>query len=84
VANADISFLSHIGSKAPDSTTAKPLPNEVTDQVPQTKTLLFVKLPDRILIIDPSNQLVAEVVPADATTGSGADQRPGMPDSQGR
>jgi hypothetical protein len=64
-------YQGQVGSKPPDSTAAKPLPNNVTEQVPETKTYLFVKLPDRILLIDPDTQLVAEIVPADATTGSG-------------
>jgi hypothetical protein len=37
---------------------------------PEAKNLLFVKLPDRIVLIDPDTKLVAEIVVNDTTTGS--------------
>jgi hypothetical protein len=46
------------------------MPDDVTAQVPETKTYLFVKLPDRILLIDPDTKVVAEIVGAPATTGT--------------
>jgi hypothetical protein len=49
--------------------TAQALPNDVTNQVPETKNLLFVKLPDRIMLIDPDTKLVTEIVmDSDSTT----------------
>jgi hypothetical protein len=59
-----------VGNKVPDSMTAQALPNIVTDQVPEAKNLLFVKLPDRVLLIDPDSKLVTEIVMDAATTGS--------------
>jgi hypothetical protein len=59
-----------VGNKLPDSMTAQSLPNDVTDQVPQVKNLLFVKLPDRIVLIDPDTKRVTEIVADEATTGS--------------
>ena len=59
-----------VGNKVPDSMSAQALPSNVTDQVPETKNLLFVKLPDRVLLIDPDSKLVTEIVMEDATTGS--------------
>jgi hypothetical protein len=59
-----------VGSKLPDSMTAQSLPNNVTDQVPQVKNLLFVKLPDRIVLIDPDTNRVTEIVADEAATGS--------------
>jgi hypothetical protein len=50
--------------------TAQALPGNVTDQVPEAKTLLFVKPPDRVLLIDPDSKLVTEIVMEGATTGS--------------
>jgi len=68
-------FQGEVGSKVPDSMNARQLPNEVTSQVPQTRTYLFVKLPDRILLIDPQTRTVAEVVRNQAgTTGAGSPQ----------
>lgn len=60
-----------IGNQLPDSMTAQSLPNAVTDKVPQVKNLLFVKLPDRIVLIDPDTKRVTEIV-ADETTNTGA------------
>jgi hypothetical protein len=61
-----------VGDKVPDSMTPQQLPNNVTDQVPEAKQLLFVKLPDRIILIDPDTKLVSEIVvdSDSATTGS--------------
>jgi hypothetical protein len=46
------------------------MPDNVTAQVPEAKGYLFVKLPDRILLIDSHTGAVAEIVGAPATTGS--------------
>jgi hypothetical protein len=58
-----------VGNKIPDSMRVQALPNDVTNQVPETKNLLFVKLPDRIMLIDPDTKLVTEIVmDSDSTT----------------
>jgi hypothetical protein len=65
-----------VGDKVPDSMTAQSMPGNVSDQVPEVKNLLFVKLPDRIILIDPDSKLVSEIVMSSssdsdsATTGS--------------
>jgi hypothetical protein len=61
-----------VGDQVPDSITAQSLPNNVTAQVPEAKNLLFVKLPDRIILIDPDTKQVSEIVldSDSATTGS--------------
>jgi hypothetical protein len=48
------------------------MPQNVGQQVPEAKQLLFVKLPDRILLIDPDTKLVSEIVTEPSTTGSTA------------
>ena len=73
-----------VGSKVPDSMSAQALPNNVTDQVPEAKNLLFVKLPDRILLIDPDSKLVAEMIMDDTTTGSSTGSAPANPNSPSR
>jgi hypothetical protein len=50
--------------------TTQSMPSNVTNQVPETKNLLFVKLPDRIVLIDPDNKLVTQIVMDSTTTGS--------------
>ena len=57
-----------VGKKLPDSMSAQSMPGDVTDQVPETKNLVFVKLPDRILLIDPDNKLVTQIVTDNTTT----------------
>jgi hypothetical protein len=59
-----------VGNKLPDSMSAQSVPSNIIDQVPETMNLLFVKLPDRILLIDPDNKLVTQIVTDSATTGS--------------
>ena len=59
-----------VGSKVSPSESAKPLPSDVQAQVPDAKAMLFVKLPDRILLIDPDSRAVAEIVMAPSTTGN--------------
>jgi hypothetical protein len=61
-----------VGDKVPDSMSAQSMPHNVGEQVPEAKQLLFVKLPDRILLIDPDTKLVSEIVTEPATTGSAA------------
>jgi hypothetical protein len=65
-------FDGQVGSKLPSSERAQALPSDVQNQVPEAKQLLFVKLPDRIVLIDPDTQAVAEIVmnPGASTTGS--------------
>ena len=75
-----------IGNKLPDSMTAQSLPSNVTDQVPDAKNLLFVKLPDRVLLIDPDSKMVTEIFGADGTTtGSNTNSsNPSSSDSSNR
>jgi len=50
-----------------DSMSTKSLPDEATAQAPQTKVFCSWHLPDRVLLIDPDNKAVVEIV-ADHTT----------------
>jgi hypothetical protein len=59
-----------VGNALPDSVKAQSMPSNVSDQVPEAKNLLFVKLPDRIVLIDPDTKLVTEIVMDGTTTGS--------------
>jgi hypothetical protein len=51
-----------VGTKAPDAMMTKQMPGNVTAEVPATKNLLFVKLPGRVLLIDPDTRMVSEVI----------------------
>jgi hypothetical protein len=65
-----------VGSKLPASMTTKPMPGSVAAQVPATKDFHFVKLQDRVLIVDPKDQMIAEVIQVPATTGAGSPASP--------
>src|SRR3977135_1082487 len=60
-----------VGNRLPDSMTAQNRPSNVTDQVREAKRLLFVKLPDRIVLIDPDTKLVSEIVMDQDSTTTG-------------
>jgi hypothetical protein len=65
-----------VGMKAPGDAVGQKMPNNVAERVPQTERYLFIKLPDRVLLIDPESDTVAEIIPhpfisgAPSTTGS--------------
>jgi hypothetical protein len=73
--SAPAGYQGQVGSKMPDSMSAHPMPNSVASDVPETKNLLFVKLPDRVLLIDPDSKAIAEILLAGDTTGSTSDQQ---------
>jgi hypothetical protein len=81
--NPPSGFDGSVGSKVPDSMSTSSLPNEATAQAPQTKGLLFVRLPDRVLLIDPDNKAVVEIVADETTTGSGSGAGTASPSPSG-
>jgi hypothetical protein len=83
-AQSSSGYQGEIGSKPPGSLTQKQLPDDVTAQVPETKSYLFIKLPDRVLLIDPDTKTVAEIVGAPATTGSQSGASPMNPGAPSR
>jgi hypothetical protein len=83
-AQSSSGYQGEVGSKPPDSLTQKQLPDDVTAQVPETKSYLFIKLPDRVLLIDPDTKTVAEIVGAPATTGSQSGASPMNPGAPSR
>jgi hypothetical protein len=67
-------YDAQVGGTLPDGLAHRPVPPEVTAQVPDVDRLHYSKLPDRILLVDPNNKMVVEIVPTTggpATTGSG-------------
>ena len=72
-AQSEPGYQGAVGSTPPSSLAQKSLPDDVTNQVPETKTYLFIKLPDRIVLIDPDTRAVAEIVGGPLTTGSSPD-----------
>lgn len=76
--NAPAGYSAQIGGKLPGSLKAEALPSAVQAEVPEAKSLLFVKLPDRLLLIDPSTQIIAEIIPAGGTTTGSGESSGGM------
>jgi uncharacterized protein DUF1236 len=51
-----------VGDAVPQDTTLRPMPEELGRKVPQIKTHRFVYTADRILIVDPKDNRVADVI----------------------
>jgi hypothetical protein len=69
--SAPSGYQGQIGAQLPGSVNSHAMPSNVASQVPAAKALLFVKLPDRVLLVDPQSKTIAEIIPVSATTGSG-------------
>jgi hypothetical protein len=68
---APTGFLPKVGATVPQSLTLRQLPASVTTQVPAAKELQFAKLDsNEILLIDPKDRQVAEVISPSGTTGA--------------
>jgi hypothetical protein len=68
-----------VGARLPNTVLPHPMPTNVTAQVPDTKNFEFVKLSDKILLVDPANKMIAEIVPLSSTTGAGTPASPANP-----
>lgn len=58
-----------VGSKLSDSVQTQPVPDNVASDVPAAKNMFFVKLPDRVLLINPDDRMIAEII-LDTDTGT--------------
>jgi hypothetical protein len=70
---AAIDLQMRVGEPLPSSMMPHAMPNSVTQPVPETKNYEFVKLPDRVLMVDPTDRSIAEIIPlpaAPTTTGA--------------
>jgi hypothetical protein len=64
-------FQPRVGASVPQSMSMRPLPPNVTTQVPATKDLEYVKLDNNtVLLIDPKNRRVADIIMPAGTTGA--------------
>lgn len=70
-------FSASVGTKVPESIALHPLPLAVANKIPAVKNYSFAKLHNNdIVVVDPKNRMVADVIHAQAsTTGSGAGLR---------
>jgi Protein of unknown function (DUF1236) len=68
--NAVADLQMRVGERLPSSITTHVMPKSVTEPVPETKWYEFAKLPDRVLMVDPRDRSIAEIIPIPATTGA--------------
>jgi hypothetical protein len=68
---ASFNFQPKVGAKIPDSLAMYPLPSTVTDEIAATKGFEYAKLAsNEVVLIDPKDRQVAEVIMPRNTTGS--------------
>jgi hypothetical protein len=68
---APSNFRASIGAKVPSSLTLHQLPSNVANQIPAAKNYEFAKLQNNeVLLVDPKNREVAEMITSSSTTGS--------------
>ena len=64
-------FQPRVGTAVPQSMAMHQLPSSVTTQVPATKDLEYIKLDNNtVLLIDPKDKRVAEIITPSGTTGA--------------
>ena len=71
--NAAADLQLRVGEPLPSSITPHVMPKSVTEPVPETKWYEFAKLPDRVLMVDPKDRSIAEIIlipTTPATTGA--------------
>ena len=71
--NAAADLRIRVGEPLPNSITPHVMPKSVTEPVPETKWYQFAKLPDRVLMVDPKDRSIAEIIlipTTPATTGA--------------
>ena len=68
--NAAADLQMRVGEPLPSSITPHVMPKSVTEPVPETKWYEFVKLPDRVLMVDPKDRSIAEIIPIPTTPAS--------------
>ena len=68
---APFNFQPKVGAKVPDSLAMYPLPSTVTNEIAATKGFDYAKLAsNEVVLIDPKDRQVAEVIMPRNTTGS--------------
>jgi hypothetical protein len=69
--SAPAGFMPRVGASVPQSMPVRPLPSNVTTQVPAAKNLEYIKLDNNnVLLIDPNDRRVAEIITPSGSTGA--------------
>ena len=76
VEHSQAAAQTQVGGRLADTVHTNPMPDRVAADVPAVKNLLFVRLPDRVLLINPDDHAVAEIImdtgPAASRSGDGS------------
>lgn len=75
--SAPAGFQAEIGSKLPAAVMTRALPSAVAAQIPEAGTYHFAKIEGKVLLVDPGDKTVVEVIDAMGTTGSAPGASPG-------
>jgi hypothetical protein len=51
-----------VGAEVPTKVSLQPMPQEIGQKVPQVKTHMFFVTPDKVVIVDPKDNKIAEVL----------------------
>jgi hypothetical protein len=77
---APAGFQPRVGASVPQSMPMHELPSSVTTEVPATKGLEYAKLENNeILLIDPKDRRVADIIAPSGTTGAAPSRTAPMP-----
>lgn len=61
-----------VGKKVPDILKLTPMPPEIFAVWPEARDVLYVRLPDRVVLVDPENEFGAQIILDSETTGGPA------------
>ena len=75
-------FEPQIGAKVPSDLQAHPLPKPLVEQIPQLERYTYAKFKGHLLLINPMQHQVAEVIAPPFTTGTAPSQPPAAPPQQ--
>jgi hypothetical protein len=71
---APAGYRPQVGSTLPDAVQTRSLPPEIVQQIPQLQTFHYTIMPGYMIVVDPRNQMVMELISVPATTGAGPAQ----------
>jgi hypothetical protein len=77
-------FMPRVGAAVPPALMTHQLPPAVTSQIPAARDMQFAKLDNNeVLLIDPKDKRVADIITSSGTTGAAPPASPRAPTSPG-
>lgn len=59
-----------VGKKVPEILKLTPMPPEIFAVWPESRDVLYVRLPDRVVLVDPENEFGSQIILDTETTGA--------------